>query len=99
MGSVHGRAAQTLLLHRGAVTVRMRPDTATVIANPVSFTGAPLTLRAEQAWLQVGKEAAKYTALFVSLCVYAPLSFGGGRQLYCHYQPAACVRMYVCVAS
>lgn len=65
MGSVDGRAAQTLLLHRGAVTVKMRHDTATVIANPDSFTGAPLALRAEQAWLQVGKEAAKYIALFL----------------------------------
>lgn len=99
MDSVDGRAAQTLLLHRGAVAVRMRIDVAISIANPVSFTDAPLALGAKRAWLQVGKEAAKYIALFVILCIYAPLSFGGGRQLYHHYQPAGCVRRYVCVAS
>lgn len=81
------------------MAVRMRTDVAIAIANPVSFTDVPLALRVSQAWLQVGKEAAKYIALFVSLCIYAPLSFGGGRQLYHHYQPAGCVRRYVCAAS
>lgn len=69
-----------------------------LIANLTSFTDAPLALGAGNAWLQVGKERTRNVALFATwlsqlLHVYtSPLSFGGGGELYSHYQPAGCCR-------